>query len=57
MLVLKLLPFAKQHGLVVQEDGAGAHVAHQLEAVFDLWGVVRLLWPSNLPDLNMIEPA
>ena len=57
-----LLPFAKEcmvdrPGTLVQEDGAGAHASHYQQEVFDLWAVLRLLWPGNSPDLNAIEPT
>lgn len=42
---------------VVQEDRAPAHKHHAQQTVYDLQGVQRLLWCSNSPDLNAIEPA
>jgi hypothetical protein len=56
-----LLPFAKKLekkiGWVrVQEDGAPAHSHHAQDEIFDLWEVVKLLWPGNSPDLNAIKP-
>jgi transposase len=53
----KMLPFAREHNLVVQEDRAGPHSHHSSQLVFDCWKVQRLLWPANSPDLNMIEPC
>lgn len=58
----KLLPFALREalskpGTVVQEDKAPPHnnvLNHQLYAKF---GVQRLVWCPNSPDLNAIEPA
>jgi transposase len=42
---------------IVQEDNAPAH-AHQYQTVvYNLYGVLRLLWPANSPDLNAIEKA
>jgi len=63
-LILKplLIPFAKvcmedRPETVVQEDNAGPHAARYQQEVFDLAEVMRLTWPSNSPDLNMIEPC
>jgi hypothetical protein len=59
----KLIPFAKQCQIerpntVVQEDNCSSHASHfQQELVYDLHSVLRLLWPGNSPDLNMIEPC
>jgi len=58
----KLLPFAKKclgirPKTVVQEDNAPAHVSKYQEEVFSMWGIMRLLWPGNSPDLNAIEPC
>jgi len=25
--------------------------------IFDLYGIIKLLWPGNSPDLNAIEPT
>ena len=44
-------------GTLVQEDSTGAHASHYQQEVFDLWAVLRLLWPGNSPDLNAIEPT
>ncbi len=58
----KLLPFAKKCAInrpntIVQEDNAAPH-AHQHQAkIYNLWKIMRLIWPSNSPDLNAIEPA
>jgi hypothetical protein len=62
ILKLLLLPFAKEclkehPGTLVQEDGAPCHSSRYQQEVFDLWGIIRLLWPPNSPDLNMIEPC
>jgi len=43
--------------IVVQEDKAPAHDHHIQNQIYSKWGVERLLWPGNSPDLNMIEPA
>jgi hypothetical protein len=55
-----LLPFAKEclkerPGTIVQ-DGAPSH-SSRYQQVFDVWGIMRLLWPPNSPDLNLIEPC
>jgi hypothetical protein len=57
-----LLPFAKECMVdrldtLVQEDGAGAHASHYQQEIFDIWEILRLLWPGNSPDLNAIEPT
>jgi hypothetical protein len=62
ILKKKLLPFAKEcqvtrPNTVVQEDGALAHAHKAQQEVFDLWEVLRLLWPGNSPNLNAIEPT
>ena len=60
VLLPKLIPFAKQCGpdFIVQEDKAPAHASHfQQTLVYDVHHVIRLLWPGNSPDLNMIEPC
>jgi DDE superfamily endonuclease len=60
VLVPKLIPFAKKCSpdFMVQEDKAPAHASHfQKSLVYDAHHVLRLLWPGNSPDLNMIEPC
>jgi hypothetical protein len=60
VLLPKLIPFAKQCGLdfIVQEDKAPAYASHfQQTLVYDVHHVQHLLWLSNSPDLNMIEPC
>ena len=62
ILEKKLLPFAKKcketlPGIIVQEDNASPHIHHHQATVYNLWEIVKLLWPSNSPDLNTIEPA
>ena len=42
---------------MVQEDGAPAHSLKHQVAVFNLFKVLKLLWPGNSPDLNAIEPC
>jgi transposase len=62
ILIPKLLPFAKEcatkrPNTIVQEDKAPAHNHHIQQRIYDLYGVQRLLWCGNSPDLNAIEPA
>jgi transposase len=57
ILKKKLLPFAKKHNLIVQEDGAPSHTHSENVCLYNIWDVTRLLWPGNSPDLNMIEPC
>jgi hypothetical protein len=60
-----LLPFAcecrqGENGrldMVVIEDGASAHKSDYSNELYISWEVVRMLWPANSPDLNMIEPC
>jgi transposase len=42
---------------IVQEDKAPSHASKHQNLVFMDAGVLRLLWPGNSPDLNMIEPC
>jgi len=63
ILKAKLFPFQKhcedKYGrpFIVQEDNAAPHAHHYQATLYNIHDVVRLLWPSNSPDLNMIEPA
>jgi hypothetical protein len=60
VLIPKLIPFAKKCGpdFIVQEDKASSHASHfQQTLVYDVHHVLRLLWPGNSLDLNMIEPC
>jgi hypothetical protein len=62
ILEKKLLPFAKRcklarPGTIVQEDNAPAHSHHHQATIYNLWEVMRLIWPANSPDLNAIEPC
>jgi hypothetical protein len=41
----------------VQEDNAAPHAHRHQAKVYDAYGVRRLLWPGNSPDLNAIEPC
>lgn len=60
ILTKKLIPFAKRckrtrPSTVVQEDKAPFHAHKAQLEVFDFNQVMRMLWPGNSPDLNMIE--
>jgi transposase len=62
ILIPKLIPFAQRcmvnrPNTVVQEDKAPAHNSRYQDEVWNLYQVIRLLWPGNSPDLNMIEPT
>ena len=62
ILLAKLIPFAKscqidRPNTIVQEDKAPSHASKQQQQLFMDAGVLRLLWPGNSPDLNMIEPC
>jgi transposase len=62
IVVPKLIPFAKEleeirPGILIQEDGASAHLSSHKDRLYSLNRVQALLWPGNSPDLNMIEPA
>jgi hypothetical protein len=58
----KLFPFAKKckakrPGTIVQEDNASPYSHHYQRQAYSLWQIMKLLWPSNSPDLNAIEPT
>ena len=62
VMLLKLIPFAKKcqeyrPDILVQEDGAPAHAHFYQGTVYKTFGVQRLSWPGNSPDLNAIEPC
>ena len=62
ILIPKLLPFAKEcekerKGTIVIEDNAPAHASHYQQGVYNLWKIMKMIWPSNSPDLNAIEPT
>jgi hypothetical protein len=42
---------------VVIEDGALAYKLDYSNELYISWEVVRMLWPANSPDLNIIEPC
>jgi transposase len=61
IMVPKMIPFAKQclvnrPNTIVQEDNAPCHAAAANSTIYQLSGIVRMLWPGNSPDLNAIEP-
>jgi hypothetical protein len=60
-----LLPFIKTYkealpnprkDTVVIEDRASAHKSAYADELYISWEVVKMFWPANSPDLNMIEP-
>lgn len=59
----KSLPFAQRvqrhytSTVYVQEDKAPSHYARENDRIWSFWGMTRLLWPGNSPDLNAIEPC
>jgi hypothetical protein len=62
ILEAKLLPFAKRCKLtrpetIVQEDNAAPHAHKHQAKVYNLWDILKLIWPANSPDLNAIEPT
>ncbi len=48
---------AGQLPMIVQEDKAPSYNSKYQAEVFSLYEILRLLWPENSPDLNMIEPC
>ncbi len=62
ILKAKLIPFAKKMKLlqpdtIVQEDKAPTYASKWQAPFFSFYKVLRLLWPGNSPDLNMIKPC
>ena len=62
ILIEKLLPFARdcqkdRPDTIVQEDNAPAYKSHYQGEVYNLWRIMKMLWPGNSPDLNAIEKA
>ena len=43
--------------ILVQENKAPAHASKYHDELFRLYDIMRFLWPSNSPDMNMIEPC
>lgn len=60
-----LLPFTKECNMkqeergklpmIVQEDKASSHSSKYQDEVFSAWEIMRLIWPGNSPNLNIIE--
>ena len=38
------------------EDGAALYKSVYSDELYIAWEVVRMLWPTNSPNLNMIKP-
>jgi len=62
ILIEKLLLFAREYqndrpNTIVQEDNAPVHKSHYQGAVYSLWKIMKMLWPGNSPNLNVIEPT
>ena len=60
ILIPKLIPFAlhcmiNRPDTLIQEDKAPSHACKHQDQIFMNAGVMRLIWPGNSPDLNMIE--
>jgi len=53
----KLIPFAKETGGVIIEDGAPCHKHWFVQQTYDVQEVLRASWAGNSPDLNAIEPV
>jgi hypothetical protein len=39
------------------KDGAAAYKSAYSNKLYISWEVVRMLWPANSPDLNLIKPC
>ncbi|CAE7020550.1 Transposase [Pyrenophora teres f. teres] len=62
ILIPKLIPFAKEcqkqrPSTLVQEDKAPSYAHYAQRFVYQKESVEKLIWCSNSPDLNAIEPA
>ncbi len=62
ILQKRLLPFAREHkknwpDTVLVEDGATPHTHGFHNDLYSFSEIVKVLWPGNSPDLNMIEPV
>jgi hypothetical protein len=60
VMVPKLIPFTLEcqktrPDTLIQEDGAPAHAHGYQGPIYKSYGVSRLIWPGNSPDLNAIE--
>jgi hypothetical protein len=42
---------------MVIEDRASSHKSAYSNKLYISWEVVRMLWPANSPNLNIIEPC
>ena len=42
---------------MVQEDNALAHKSHYQEEVYNLWKIMKIIWPGNSPDVNTVKPT
>jgi transposase len=40
---------------ILMEDNASVHTAHLTQSYHTYFGVIRMEWPANSPDLNPIE--
>ena len=40
---------------MLMEDGASLHTAKLTKQLHDLYGIDKMCWPANSPDLNPIE--
>jgi ubiquitin-protein ligase len=41
----------------MQEDNTGAHKSYYQGEVYNLWIIMKMLWPGNSPNLNVIKKA
>ena len=62
ILILKLLLFTQTYmrsrlQIIVVEDGAPSHACKYQESIYMAADILKMLWPGNSPDLNMIEPC
>jgi len=46
-----------QPDTIVMEDGAAPHASKHINQFYSLRAIIKMLWPANSPDLNMIEPC
>jgi len=61
----KLIPFAQRleanlqlgEKILIQEDNAPSYTHYYQHKVYKLYNILRLIWPPNSPDLNIIEPC
>jgi hypothetical protein len=43
--------------ILMQENGAPSHIHSAQQKRYNLFKILKLLWPGNSPDLNAIELA